>query len=396
MVYSLVLCPPLGAGGLAAAAGSWPAALSFVAFAVLCILIVTFRPENRIGWLCGAIAIGGALSIPLGNVQFSSCYPASGPAPSEQALAILSGTATFPLLVFLPMFTLLPLWFPNGQFLSPRWRAFWYVGLVIALGWPVLIAFTPGALDQLVGRPIPNPFELNIQLPAWFVLLPSYIITVPLFVLPLIANASLVLRHRRADAATRQQLKVFGFLAVSGVLFLILVELLKYLGLIAESFVQGWEYWGYLFVQTVGWLGYPTAIGVAVLKYRLYDIEVIIRKTLVYSVLTVLLALIYFGGVVLVQQLTRSITETSDLAIVVSTLVIAALFFPLRRRVQNVIDRRFYRRKYDAARTLAAFSAPWRYRVGEATAGCSSSDETADKRKFVRNHDEHARAILEG
>ncbi|MBI5565021.1 MAG: hypothetical protein HY870_09005 [Chloroflexi bacterium] len=122
--------------------------------------------------------------------------------------------------------------------------------------------------------------------------------------------------------------------------------LLGYLGVTSELL--------YL-LSVTGWFLFPICLAIAITRYRLFDIDVIVRKTLVYSVLTALLALIYFGGVVLMQQLTRSITASSDLAIAVSTLIIAALFFPLRRRVQSAIDRRFFRRKYDAAKTLAAF-----------------------------------------
>jgi hypothetical protein len=130
--------------------------------------------------------------------------------------------------------------------------------------------------------------------------------------------------------------------------------LLGYLGMTSELV--------YL-LSVTGWFLFPICLAIAITRYRLFDIDVIIRKTLVYSVLTALLALIYFGGVVLLQQLTRSITASSDLAIAVSTLAIAALFFPLRRRVQNAIDRRFYRRKYDAAKTLATFGATVRDEV---------------------------------
>jgi ADP-ribosylglycohydrolase len=116
-------------------------------------------------------------------------------------------------------------------------------------------------------------------------------------------------------------------------------------------------------LAVVGLAGSPIGMGVAVLKYRLYNIDLLINRTLVYGVLTAMLALIYFGGVATTQAIFRALTgqeEQPQLAIVVSTLIIAALFTPLRRRIQAFIDRRFYRRKYDARKTLEAFSAKLR------------------------------------
>ena len=115
---------------------------------------------------------------------------------------------------------------------------------------------------------------------------------------------------------------------------------------------------GLLFVMLLSFAGVPVAIGFAVLKYRLYDIDLLINRALVYGSLTAMLAVVYVGSVVGLQATLRALTgQESTLAVVASTLVIAALFNPLRRRVQALVDRRFYRRKYDAAKTLAAFSA---------------------------------------
>jgi hypothetical protein len=166
-----------------------------------------------------------------------------------------------------------------------------------------------------------------------------------------------IYRYRHSNMAQRQQIKwvIYGIVVGLVPLLLFFVLFLAFSNAsnpvsstVALNFYGNFLWYFFLMVL-------PLSITLAILRSRLFDIDVIIRKTLVYTVLTALLALIYFGGVVLVQQLTRSLTASSDLAIAVSTLIIAALFFPLRRRVQSAIDRRFYRRKYDAAKTLAAF-----------------------------------------
>jgi len=169
----------------------------------------------------------------------------------------------------------------------------------------------------------------------------------------MVASAlSLIVRARRAGRVERQQIK---WLAYGGAL------------VVGTIFVGGviaiWSVTVSIAVTTIALLGVPISTGVAIVRYRLYDIDFIINRTLVYGALTAMLALVYFGGVAVTQAIFRSLTgqeQQPQLAVVISTLVIAALFNPLRRRIQAFIDRRFYRRKYDVRKTLEAFSAKLR------------------------------------
>ena len=173
-----------------------------------------------------------------------------------------------------------------------------------------------------------------------------------LYVLGLVAAVSLFARMRHAKGVERQQIKWFAYaaavLAVSATLTYVVFETMS----------VGWLWWIGFIPAMVGFVGLPVAVGVAILKYRLYNIDLIINRTLVYGSLTAVLALVYFGSVLLLQDLFRTVSgQESQLAVVASTLAIVALFTPLRRRIQGFIDRSFYRRKYDAAKTLEAFSA---------------------------------------
>jgi hypothetical protein len=173
----------------------------------------------------------------------------------------------------------------------------------------------------------------------------------------LVASGALVLRLRRGSWVERQQIKWLAYAAVAmtggGILVYTPPEVL------GAPWVTSV---GYVLLE-LGVLGVPISIGIAILRYRLYEIDTLINRTLVYGALTVLLAVVYFGGVTATEAIFRTVTgqeQQPQLAIVVSTLVIAALFNPLRHRIQAFIDRRFYRRKYDARKTLEAFSAKLR------------------------------------
>jgi hypothetical protein len=210
-------------------------------------------------------------------------------------------------------------------------------------------AFAPGLVQGVGG--IYNPLGVeglpNVGEPIQMIL----------FALMLISATSLFVRQWRASGVERQQLKWFTYSATVAVIGLILTAT------ISGAIGSVWLGWAGNVIMIAGLLGIPIAMGIAILRYRLYEIDLIINRTLVYVTLTAMLAVVYFGGVATTQAIFRTLTgqeEQPQLAIVISTLVIAALFNPLRRRIQSFIDRRFYRRKYDAAKTLEAFSAKLR------------------------------------
>jgi hypothetical protein len=328
------------------------AGVPFLAFPVVGALIASRRPHNPIGWICLAV---GFLFLLLGMIDFYSVYGVAQPGsvPFPIGIASLGNWLWVPAVGLFA--TYLFLLFPDGRLPSGRWRPLaWLSGAVI-----VVLSLTGGLAPGPVASLPPgirNPFGLE-QLP-W--LSNAANVGFPLLALCILASASsLVLRYRRSRGEEREQIKWIAFAAsVVGLLFLIGI-------VISLIYAPEPPLWTELLdsVTALSYAGVPIAVGFAVLKYRLYDIDIIINRTLVYVVLTATLAAVYFGGVATVQAIFRAFTgqeHQPQLAVVVSTLVIAALFNPLRRRIQSFIDRRFYRRKYDARKTLEAFSAKLR------------------------------------
>jgi len=248
----------------------------------------------------------------------------------------------------------LVLLFPDGRLPSGRWRPFaWLVGVAAIVGVAVE-ASLPVPICEVC--PIENSFGIE-GLESVADLVHALVLVFWVGVLGGLAMVSLFLRFRRASGVKHQQIK-----------WLVFILSLLYIGATFAYIVYRapGAWWAWLVGQSllaVGFVGVPIAMGVAIMRYRLYEIDILINRTLVYGSLTLLLAAMYFGGVTLTEAIFRALTgqeEQPQLAIVVSTLVIAALFTPLRRGIQSFIDRRFYRRKYDARKTLEAFSAQLR------------------------------------
>src|SRR5215203_3945047 len=309
-------------------------------------LIASHRPRNPYGWLWCGLGLGAALWM-FAQTYYTFAMTVGVGSLLARNLVLFVGAWVGWVVVA----TLIPcvlLLFPDGKLPSRRWRllmwpivaagaVFLISGLFASGLSPVAPTFNPFAVGGVIGDVITGIRDVGMRV--------FLIAVIP-------AALSLVFRFRRAGGTERQQIK---WLAYAAVLF----------GSIISIGVLGYED---LFSRTlstlhvaVGFSSLHIAVGVAILRHHLYAIDVVINRTLVYGSLTAVLAAVYLGGVLVLQYAFRALTrEESQFAVVASTLIIAALFIPLRRRIQSFIDRRFYRRKYDAAKTLEAFSAKLR------------------------------------
>jgi len=317
----------------------------FGLFAAVGALLVAKRPGNPIGWIMSANAL--IVGIFPACESYAAYVMSTSGNPDALAVAGAWANSWYWYLLLALTFVYLPLLFPDGRLPSRRWLP---VAVLPGIG-VASIAILGALAENLRGQTRGQTFDYRIDNPIGIEGL-GYVEDLQAFAVlgggalaigTVGSVISVVVRFRRSRGTERQQLKWFLYAAAPIVAFPTIESLPRIVG----GLLTGWVL-----------LGLPAAIGIAVLRYRLYEIDLFINRTLVYGPLTAMLVLVYFGGVVGLQAALRTLTgQESTLAIVASTLAIAALFSPLRRRVQEFVDRRFYRRKYDATKTLAAFSA---------------------------------------
>src|SRR5215217_3447712 len=318
-----------------------------VSFSIIGAIMASRLPANPLGWLFCAAACVTAVDHFSAEYAIYALLAQPTSLPAGEALAWLASWAW---ILYIGCIALSLLLFPNGRLPSRRWRWLAWLSVFLTIAGAVWVAFSPGVIGNLGS--IRNPLGIEGP-PSGF----KPVQTIMLALLFVAAVSTMVLRLRRARGIERQQIKWPAFtVVVAGSSFLSDTAISEAIGL-------RWLEWvGYvIFIPAL--IGFPISIGIAIVRYRLYDIDLLINRTLIYSALSATLALIYFGGVATTQTIFRALTgqqEQPQLAIVISTLLIAALFNPLRRRIQRFIDKRFYRRKYDARKTLEAFSAKLR------------------------------------
>ena len=321
-------------------------------------LLTSRRPDNAIGWILALVAVLFATGIACD--AYAATAPASDPQLALQ-VAVCLGQPIWNLWLLALVGIALPLLFPDGRLPSRRWRWVAWAGVAGTLAGTVATVFAPGVIDaRAADVSVRNP--LGIAAADGVLSVAGAAGAVLTGIAFLAAAAAVIVRLRRSRGVERQQLKWFAYVAVMIVAGLTLAS-------ISSSFDED-ATWVQI-VGPFGWflalimiaIGLPAATAIAVLRHRLYDIDVVINRTLVYAGLTASLVASYLGAVLLLQLALGPLTEDNDLAIAGSTLAVAAAFRPLRARIQGLVDRRFYRRRYDAARTIERFGARLRDEV---------------------------------
>jgi hypothetical protein len=329
---------------------SWlDSTLNAVFFSTVGAIVASRRSENPVGWLLCLYAL--AQSISHFSAQYAIYALLARPAslPAGEAMAWVSSWL-LPFIIGFSVFWILL--FPTGRLPGGRWRWVTWLTVAFILVGAISGAFSSGPVDGL--GPIRNPLGVEGVSNVYN----SILFTMAGTVLLVAAASSVFMRLRGAIGAERQQIKWFAYAAAATVMGLVLAYVIPDVLDVPLWF----ERIGYAILLSLI-PAIPISIGIAILRYRLYDIDIIINRTLVYGSLTATLVALYFAGVATAQAIFRALTgqeQQQQLVVVISTLVIAALFNPLRRRIQSSIDRRFYRRKYDARKTLEAFSATLR------------------------------------
>jgi len=343
-------------------AGIVPAALDlltlflYLSYAAIGVVLARMRPANAIGWLLIAIAFGFVGTTTTPDLDVSAL--AAGTASLGDALsawfAAWAGTATF-----LGFFVLVVI-FPSGRLPDGRWRipsiALISVGLlaVLVTATAPMIPITAG--DTAQSAIVPNPFAVLPDLPIWRALPTSDVLIFPVILLLVVGVATIVVRYRRASGVLRLQLRWLAA-AVTFMVFAILAGLT--LLALFDTAIGGLAW-----IPAI--LAYPTipiAISVAVLRYRLLEIDRIVSRTIAYTLVTGILAIVFAAAILLLQGLLSTFTQGQTVAVAASTLAVFALFQPVRRRVQRLVDRRFDRGRYDSERTALAFSERLRHEV---------------------------------
>jgi hypothetical protein len=304
------------------------------AFGLIGAVVVIRMPANPVGWLLWAS--GAGLGWATAGVSYAthSGLSCGGCLPGTVPIALMANTGFAPILGAIAIF--IPLLFPNGRLPSPRWRPVAWLGLVAIVMFSSVLGLAPGAIS---GTTVENPIGFTGL--GEFAGLYGIVAATTLVVSMILALSSVIWRFRHSDAVERQQLRWFGYAGLAMVVAVVV------------GLVVPWDSSWVLIFAGLGSI--PFATGIAITRYRLYDLDRLVSRTVAYATVTGMLLVVFVGGILVFQAALEPIIGKNGVAVAASTLVVAALFQPLRRRVQARVDHRFNRARYDAQLTATAF-----------------------------------------